>query len=206
MGELLPVSIHVYQEKVVTALLKAGIPLNKLDVLHEILEENDLCLTDRSHMLDLIPFVHSQEVNLIKAEIANRPVSVVFDGTTGLGEVMAIVLCFVNNDLKVVQRLVRVQLLQKSMSGERIARELITTLSVNYVISSDLLLTAMHDHAATNGVAMRTVKVIYPLLRDVGCFSHMLDLVGEKFCTPHLTEFITWRVSLFSHSPKGRVL
>ena len=43
-------------------------------------------------MFDLIPFVHSQEVNLIKREIANRPVSVVFDETTWLGEAMAIVL------------------------------------------------------------------------------------------------------------------
>ena len=162
--------------------------------------------SDRSHMSDLIPFIHSQEVNLIKAEIANRPVSVVFDGTTRLGEAMAIVFRFVDDDLKVVQRLVRLQLLQKSMCGEEIARELITTLSVNYGISSDRLMAAMHDRAATNGVAMRTVKVIYPLLLDVGCFSHMLDLVGEKFCTPHLTEFITWWVSLFSHSPKARVL
>ena len=161
----------------VTALLKAGIPLSKLDVLHEILEENALHLTDRSHMLDLIPFVHSQKVNLIKADIANRSVSVVFDGTTRLGEAMAIVLHFVDNDLKVVQCIVRLQLLQKSMSGEEIARKLITTLSVNYGISSDQLLAAMHDRAATNGVVMRTVKVIYPLLLAVGCFSHMLDLV-----------------------------
>ena len=104
----------------VTALLKAGIPLSKLDVLREILEENALHLTDRLHMLDLIPFGHSQKVNLIKADIANRPVSVVFDGTTRLGEAMAIVLHFVDNDLKVVQRIVRLQLLQKSMSWEEV--------------------------------------------------------------------------------------
>ena len=157
MGELVPVSTCVYQVKVVTALLKAGIPLNNL---REILQENALCLTDRSHMSDLILFIHSQEVNLIKAEIANRPVSVVFDGTTRLGEAMAIVFHFVDDDLKVVQRLVRLQLLQKSMCAEEIARKLITTLSVNYGISSDRLMAAMHDRAATNGVAMRTVKAI----------------------------------------------
>ena len=117
-----------------------SIPLNKLDDLHEILQENALRLTDHSHMSDLIPFIHSQEVNLIKAEIANRPVSVVFDGTTQLGEAMAIVFCFVDGDLKVVQRLVRLQLLQKAMCGEEIARELITTLSVNYGISSERLM------------------------------------------------------------------
>lgn len=48
------------------------------------------------------------------------------------------------------------------MSGEEIAQELISTLSIKYGISSDRLLAAMHDGAASNGVAMRTVKIIYP--------------------------------------------
>ena len=76
---------------------------------------------------------------------------------------MAIVLRFVDDDFKKVQRLVKLQLLQKSMCGEEIARELITTLSVNYGVTSDKLVAAMHDRAATNGVAMRTIKVIYPV-------------------------------------------
>ena len=34
-----------------------------------------------------------------------------------------------------------------------------------------------------NDAAMRIVKVIYPNLLDVGCFSHTLDLIGEHFHT-----------------------
>ena len=64
----------------------------------------------------------------------------------------------------------------------------------------------MHDRAATNNVALRTLKVVYPTVVDVGCISHTLNLVGEKFSTPHLNEFSTWWVSLFSHSPKARLL
>lgn len=41
-----------------------------------------------------------------------------------------------------------------------------------------------------NTTAMRTVTVIFPNTFDVGCFSHTLDIVGEKFNTPHLTEFL----------------
>ena len=37
----------------------------------------------------------------------------------------------------------------------------------------------------------------YPMLVDVGCFSHTLDLVGEKFSIPHLSAFTVWWVSLF---------
>ena len=48
--------------------------------------------------------------------------------------------------------------------------------------------------------------MVYPHLLDVGCFAHTLDHVGEKFSTPILREFISLWVSLFSHSPKWRLI
>ena len=73
-------------------------------------------------MADLVSFIHSQEIATIKQELSGCPVSVVFDGTTRLGEALAIVLRFVDDKL-CIQCLVRMQLLTKSMSGEEIARE-----------------------------------------------------------------------------------
>ena len=64
----------------------------------------------------------------------------------------------------------------------------------------------MHDRAACNGVALRTIKVVYSSIVDIGCFSHTLDLVGSKFVTPCLSSFMVWWVSLFSHSPKAMLL
>ena len=68
------------------------------------------------------------------------------------------------------------------------------------------LLAAMHDIVAVNNVALRTLKVVYPLLQDVGCFSHTLDLVGNKFCAPNLVEFTMAWVSLFSNSLKAHLI
>ncbi len=45
-------------------------------------------------------------------------------------------------------------MLAKSMSGEEVARELISTLSVQYSIPSNGLLAAMRDSASVNGVAV----------------------------------------------------
>ena len=42
-------------------------------------------------MSDLIPLLVSQEQADIKGELSGRPISVVFDGTTRLGEAMAVV-------------------------------------------------------------------------------------------------------------------
>ena len=79
-------------------------------------------------------------------------------------------------------------------------------ISVTYGIRSNKLLAAMRDRASTNNVAMHTLKIVYPLVVDIGCFSHTIDHVGSRFKTPTLSEFITAWISLFSHSPKTRLL
>ena len=107
--------------------------------------------------------------------------------------------------MKIEQRLVRLRLLAKSLSGEEIAREIISVLSTSYSIDSQRLLTCMRDGAASNGVAVRTLSILYPNLFDVKCFSHTLDRVGEHFAIPVLNDFITAWISMFSHSPKTRL-
>ena len=64
----------------------------------------------------------------------------------------------------------------------------------------------MRDQASANTAAIRIIKVLYPNLLDVGCYSHTIDHVGEKFITPILTKFGNHWVSLFSHSPKAHLL
>lgn len=124
---------RVYRVKVLKTFLHAAVPLAKLDMLCDILEENAHRLSNSSYLTDLIPFVLPQE----QAEIGERPVSVIFDGTTRLGEALAIVVRIIDDSLAIQQRLLRLQLLVKSMSDEEITRELI---SAHYVISRLLLL------------------------------------------------------------------
>ena len=205
-GETLPEQQQVYRVKVVTAFLRAGIPLSKLDSFRDLLEENAYRLTDRRHMFDLVPFVLKREEEQICKEIAGKHLSVVFDGTSRLGEAMAILVRFVSEEWKLEQRLLRMQMLTKSMTGEEVARELISVLSMRYGVKSELLLAAMRDRASVNNLAMQTVKVVYPLIVDISCFSHTLDHVGDNFNTPNLKEFLHLWISLFSHSPKTRVL
>ena len=155
VGETLPQDQRVYRVKVVTAFLQAAVPLNKLEHFRELLEEHAFCLSDRRHMSDIIPFVSLQEHTRIKEEISEQYVSVIFDSTTRLGEAMAVVLRFVDSKWELQQRLVRLQLLAKSMTGEEIAHELVNVLSVQYGISSDFLLSTTRDRASVNNVALR---------------------------------------------------
>ena len=141
-----------------------------------------------------------------KQSIQGQFLSVIFDGTSHSGEALAILVRFVNSSWIIEQRLLAIQLLSKSLTGEEIAHELVQILSVSYSISSDHLVTAMQDRASVNSVAMNTVKIIYPNAIDVGCFGHAFDRVGEHFNIPTLTEFIGNWLSLFSHSIKAKFL
>ena len=71
-------------------------------------------------------------------------------------------------------------------------------LSVNYSVSPNTLLAAMRDRVSVNNVALRTLKVVYPYVVDVGCFSHTINLAGEHFKVPTLSEFVSSWVALFT--------
>lgn len=206
-GETLPEEVRVYRVKVLCTFLKAGVAINKIDDFRDLLEENAFRLAGRKPMSDLIPFVLSEEKRQLKAEIDGLPVAVIFDGTSRLGEALAIIFRFVDRSaLKIHQRLVCMQLLAKPLTGEEVARELLSVLSTEYGIVSSNLLAAMRDRASVNSVALWTLKVLYPNVLDVGCFSHTIDHVDDNFDTPILYDFGTTWVSLFSHSPKARLL
>jgi len=157
-------------------------------------------------MHDYVPFILHQEEKRIQDEINGKVLSVVFDGTARLGEALAVILRFVSDGWVIQQRLVRVQLLTKSLTGEEIARELISILSASYGVQPMQLLGAMRDQASTNNVAMQTMKVVYPNLIDIGCYSHMIDQVGNLFNTTTLNEFMSAWIGMFSHSFKARAL
>ena len=206
VGEHLPVAQQVFRVNVVSAFLRAAVPLSKLQYFKELFEESGFRLTDRRSLFDLIPFIQKREREDVAGEIAGRNISIIFDGTCHLGEALCIVVRYVKDEFSVKQRLVALKMLQKSLTGEEIARELISTLSVEYHVTPTALLACMRDRAATNNVALRTLKVVYPNLVDVGCFSHTIDHVGEKFETPVLDEFISAWISLFAHSYKTKAL
>lgn len=108
----------VRRANVVETFLKAGIPLSKVDYLRPLLESGYGRLTYSTHMAQLIPFLHCKEEDELKKEISGAPyVAVIFDGTSRLGEALAVVLRYVDADFKIHQRFVRFHVLAKSLAG-----------------------------------------------------------------------------------------
>ena len=98
---------RVYRVRVVEQFLKSGIPMSKIDNLRSLLEEGSHRLTHSSHLSEYIPVLYLEEKKKIKDEIEGRDVSVIFDGSTRLGEALAIVLRFFSQGC-IMQRLVKV--------------------------------------------------------------------------------------------------
>lgn len=96
-GGSLPDSTRVYRVKVVTAMLKAGIPLSKIDLLCDLLEEHACALTSSTHLRQLIPFILQEELS---KEISNQSLSIIFDGTTHVCKAF-VVLRYIIDDWKV---------------------------------------------------------------------------------------------------------
>ena len=91
-----PDSITIYRVKVLTTFLRTGVPINKIDEFRDLLEENSVRLAGRKPMSELIPFLLNEERRQIKTEIVGLPVAVIFDGTSRLGDALAIILRFVD--------------------------------------------------------------------------------------------------------------
>jgi len=176
-----------------------------MDDFRELLEEGGYLLTSVPNMRRLFPFVRKQEEEMIKGEISGHNVSVIFDGTTRLGEALAIVVRFITADWEIKQRLVRLQLIAKSLKGDELAREIITVLAQQYNVHNSSLCAAMRDGALVNGAAMRTVKVVFPNVVDVRCFSHATDGIGSHFNIPTFRRFLQLWNALFGHSPPIRI-
>ena len=160
----------MYRVKVETAMLKAGVPLSKVDLFRDLHEEHGYALTSSTNLRQLIPFIHQEELSRIKLDILNQPSSIIFDGTTHICEAFIVVLRYLTDDWKLKQCVGQLKLLAKTMTGEEIAQQIIVIVSTEFGIFSNLIVAAMRDRASVNDVVMRTIKVVYNELLRCGMF------------------------------------
>ena len=127
-----------------------------------------------------------------------KEASVIFDGTARMGEALAIIVRFVQEDFIPTQRLIRLEVLAKALKGDELAQRLMSCLVVKHNFGPNTIIGGIRDGAAVNGAALRQLKFFYSNLFDVVCFSHTIDNVGNHFEFRILDSFIQYCVSLHS--------
>ena len=70
----------------------------------------------------------------------HSPVPVIFDGSTHQGEALAVLGRFVNEEFEIVQRLVRLHVLAKSLSANELARDITTILCTGLQIPASTII------------------------------------------------------------------
>ena len=71
-------------------------------------------------------------------------------------EAMVVVVCFVDEQWCIHQRIAKLMLLAKSMTRGEVAHQLIVSCSMELGITGKQLVASMHDQASVNNVAMHT--------------------------------------------------
>ena len=184
-GETLPLDHRAYRLEVVETFIREGVPLAKVDGRRSLLERNSFSLTSCKHMAVYVPTILAEEKRRLKELIASKPIAIIFDGTTRLGEAIAIVIRFMDKwSLK--QVLVRLHTVVKPVTAAELTQCINTTLAVECRVEGRKIVAAMRDGAAVNGaavngVAMWNLSVLYPNVMGITCFSHSGNNTGHRF-------------------------
>ena len=93
--------MRLFRFEVVESFLSGGIALAKVDALRPLLEKYGHRLTNRAHLSELIPVVLENEKDKLKKELKDvKEASVIFDGTARLGEALAVIVRYVQENFQ----------------------------------------------------------------------------------------------------------
>ena len=88
-----------------------------------------------------------------------KEASVIFDGTARLGEALAVIVRYVQENFQPTQRLIRLDILAKALKGEELAQRLMSCLAVDYHFGPTAIIGGMRDGASVNGAALRQLML-----------------------------------------------
>ena len=176
-----PDEVLEFRVSVLRSLMVAGIPLNKLGPLRPLYERlSGYKLTDRSHLSNFIDILYEDEINLIRNEIKGRKVVVIFDGTTTVGEIFAVIFRWVDENLIIRHRLVSVGVYKSSMNNLQLIDAITRVVQIRYQIDVEDVIGWMRDRASVNTAAIASLLRMYENSHDLECLSHTISHCGDK--------------------------
>ncbi|CAM9178568.1 unnamed protein product [Ectocarpus sp. 13 AM-2016] len=183
--------------------LMAGLPISRLDDVRDLCRGLGVDMVGSSHLKQYLEFLQDEEKRRLSEVIGDEYYSVSFDGSPFWHqEVFGVMVRTVDKDLNVVQNLVRLHLLDKSMGHKNIAVEVGDTLEKTMKLSRDRCLAFMYDSAAANLKCVKEILLAYFFVTAIGiqCMSHMFNNTGGRIDTYVVARFVTQLKGLLSQS------
>ena len=131
------------------------IPLSKVDILSPLLEKYGHRLTHSVNLREIVPAVLEKDREKLLSELESvKEASVIFDGTARMGEALAIIVRFVQEDYIPTQRLIRLEVLAKALKEDELAQRLMSCLAVKLNFGPNTIIGGIRDGASVNGAAL----------------------------------------------------
>lgn len=191
----------------------SGIPLAKLDDdvadFKRLMEKAVGGPISVSHLREIIPDIRAHEVEKIKTELkgAGSFVSIIFDGTTDVCEIAAVIARWTDKQFRPHQRLLAASFIEGSMNGRQLSAYLVHILFTRYGLDPNRIFAFVRDGAYVNNVATRTMMQFCTNAIDSTCASHTACLAGNnlsRVALPLASEFISKWSQMMSQSNIAR--
>lgn len=159
-------------------------------------------------MRQYVPLVLKNELDCLKKELEGQSQCPIFDGTTRVGEALAVVAHYCTEDFHIKHRLIALTTAAKYMSGAGLSGMLLRILVKRVEPESlDLVLASARDSCATNGAAVNYMKLnALQFLHDGLCFSHTLHNCAKHMQLSALEELFGLWFQLMAHTHRVKVL
>ena len=185
-----PNDTHLFRWRVMESMMFAGIPSGKINMLRPVLEREGHPLTDSSHMSQLyIPLIEKREIEHIAKEHFEQHFTLIFDGTTRLGEAVNMVTRTITDNFDIRMRLVAFKTTLVHMNGDGLFRLIATTLQRILGIDLDYCVSYARDSCSTNYDAVNRLLSLSVNALNMLCFPHTLHNTGKHLKLPVLEEF-----------------
>ena len=163
-------------------------------------KRSGLPLTHSSHLRSYIPIIREVVVERIKKSMKRgSDYTVIFDGSSRVDEVLAVILRFVTHDFSIVQELVQFGKYQSCKDHQQIINA-INTVLVRYGVSYDFsyaeqiteygsVLAFQKDRASANEASMEALLALFKGSTNLHCLSHTITHVGEHMKAKNVKSF-----------------
>ena len=191
------------------SLLKTPVQMGGL----RLLLEQDSYLLPRMGVSNYIPKIFEMGTIMIKKELEEAvALSMIFDATPHVGEVLAIVFRFLNPNNSITHRLGALRMYKYGFTGAQLAESIVDILLEEYKIPRSKVRTGTMDGCAVNGCAMDLIRPVYSHLLDLICVSHGANVIGKIMIRkdncplPRVKRFESKWSQLMNCSPRARTL
>ena len=190
---------RIWRYKVVKSLLGSGTPLDRIQYLRPVLDAGGSITSKMEGFIAHILRNEQQQLRLDMDSMGGL-FSLIFDGTTRLGEALNFIVRGCTADFRLLHRLTKFLTLESSLPGEDLATVLCHHLMRDLSATPQMLTALVRDSCPVNGVACRRVCSIFHATTDILCICHIVNCAGSRFQFRVLNTFISAYITLIGSS------